>query len=303
MTVLELINLTTGYFEKKEIESPRFNAEMLLASVMKCRRLDLYLRFDQPLPEIEVAEYRELIKQRALRTPLQYLLGEVEFHNLRLKVNPSVLIPRPETELLIDEAIKINNLRSAIQPNGIQYDAVAEPESPVYDSLRILDIGTGSGNIAIALAKHLTCSVTAIDIDENALATARENARMNELDGRIQFRQIDILADMIDDMGKFDLIVSNPPYVDKDEYKNLQAEIKDHEPRFAVTDDDDGLRFYRRIAELLPNLLANGGALLVEIGFGQAASVVDIFSNAGLTDIAVIKDYLNIERVVKGKRK
>jgi len=175
LTVLESITLSTEYLKNKGIESPRINAELLLANILNCKRLNLYLLFDRPLTDEETAKYRELLKRRSKFEPLQYIIGNVEFYGLDFYVNPSVLIPRPETELLVEAIIDIYK---------------------DYDPVNILDVGTGSGNIAVALAKNIINSyITAIDISEDALKTAKGNAVLNSVDNKIDFIQADFLKD------------------------------------------------------------------------------------------------------------
>jgi len=280
LTVLEAINRSTEFLEKKNIESPRTNAEHLLAHVLKCKRLDLYLAFDRPLKENETDIYRELIVRRGKTEPLQYIVGTVEFYGLEFKVNPSVLIPRPETELLIEKILESVNKE---------------------DSLKILDIGTGSGNIAVSLAKNLSNStLTAIDISEDAIEVAEENSELNNINGQISFYKIDFVNEQGFSESNFDLIVSNPPYVSINDYSGLSPELKDHEPKIALTDNKDGLNFYSEISKKAQTLLNKNGKLFFEVGMGQAEEVKTILIQNSFSDIEIFKDYSNIERVVKG---
>jgi release factor glutamine methyltransferase len=280
LTVLEAINRSTEFLEKKNIESPRTNAEHLLAHVLKCKRLDLYLAFDRPLKEDETNIYREFIVRRGKTEPLQYIVGSVEFFGLEFKVNPSVLIPRPETELLIEKILESVNKE---------------------DSLKILDIGTGSGNIAVSLAKNLSNStLTAIDISEDAIEVAEENSELNNINGQISFYKIDFVNEQGFNESNFDLIVSNPPYVSINDYSELSPELKDHEPKIALTDNKDGLNFYSEISKKAQTLLNKNGKLFFEVGMGQAEEVKTILIQNSFSDIEIFKDYSNIERVVKG---
>ena len=281
MTVLESLQLSTDFLEKKGIESARLNAELLLSEILKCKRLDLYLKFDQLLKENEVDIYREWIARRGKFEPLQYIIGNVEFYGLPFKVTPDVLIPRPETEILVEEVIKFCKDKTG---------------------LKILDIGTGSGNIPIALAKNLSDAVvTAIDISENALSIARENAVANGVEGKIHF----ITADVKNYMSgyQFDILVSNPPYVSKEEYPILQNEIRNYEPMAAVTDSNDGLVFYRTIAERAKILLKSNGKIFLEVGKDQSKDVADILVKNDFINIYFVKDYQQIDRVVVGELK
>jgi release factor glutamine methyltransferase len=255
----------------------------MLASVLHCKRLDLYLLFDKPVNEAHIDEYRSLVKRRSEREPLQYILGEVEFYSLTLKVTPAVLIPRPETELLVAEALDF--LQS-------KHGAAC------------LDIGAGSGNISIAIAvNHVDVRLTAIDASENALAVARENAQMNNVSERIEFLRRDIFSVPLIELGRFELIVSNPPYVSKADYQTLQEEITKYEPAIAVTDDADGYNFYRTIIPSAYDSLRGDGALMIEAAQGQSEILCSMFKQNGFCNISVIKDYAGIERIIKGEKK
>ena len=280
LTVLESINLSAEYLNKKGIDSPKLNAELLLARILKCKRLDLYLSFDRPLKEDEIQVYRELLKRRISNEPLQYILGSVEFYGLEFKVNSSVLIPRQETEILVE---------SVINSTG---------KDKEYN---ILDIGTGSGIIAVALARHLPAArVTALDISEEALAVAASNAELNEVNDRINFVKADITKEN-NFPDKFDIIVSNPPYISSTEYEELKPELKVYEPKFALTDYNDGLSFYRSIAGAAGNMLNTGKRIYFELGAGQSGSVKEIMEQNGFSKIEITKDYLDIDRVISGE--
>lgn len=280
ITVLEAIKLSTEYLEKKQVESPRTNAEILLADILHCKRLDLYLSFDKPLSENELNLYRESIKQRAMRIPLQYILGYVEFFGLKINVNQNVLIPRPETELLVEKII--NDFKS-------------------IKNLRILDIGSGSGNISLSLAKNLENSfVTGIDISDKAIEVAIDNAIKNSV-ANVEFKLLDIMTEEIFNQGKFDLIVSNPPYVSKNDYQTLEPELKVHEPRVALTDNADGLTFYNRIITIAKNILKQQGYLYFEIGKDQHEIIYGLMNQQNFNNIKIQKDYSGIERMIYGQ--
>ncbi len=280
ITILEAIKLSTEYLDKKNVESPRANAEILLSEILKVKRLDLYLSFDKPLSENEINLYRDYIKKRGMRIPLQYIVGQVDFYGLKIMVNENVLIPRPETELLVEKIIDELKNKSV---------------------LKILDIGSGSGNISLALAKNISDSfVQGIDISSEAINIANENAKIN-LISNVNFLQKDIFDDEIFSFGKFDLVVSNPPYVSISDYQNLEPELKNYEPKVALTDDDDGFKFYRRIALLLKHLLNSNGKLFLELGAGQFQTVKEIFISSGLQNINVFKDYQGIDRIFFGE--
>jgi len=283
ITVLESINLSTQYLAQKGIESPRMNSELLLADILNCKRLDLYLSFERPLSEDEMKKYRECIRRRGNFEPLQYVIGKVEFYGLELKVSPSVLIPRPETELLVENVL-----------NQFSKD----------QRLIILDIGSGSGNIAIALAVHLPQSkIVSTDISEEALLIAKENSERHGVSERIKFVRHDILRNDLNNFPMFDIVVSNPPYVSKKNYSTLQKEIKNFEPAIAITDEGDGYTFYREISAKASVKLKENGKLFFEIAQGQSEVVVEFMTKNNFKNIGVTKDYQNIDRVIFGERK
>lgn len=282
LNVLESLQLSTNFLEKKGIESPRLNAELLLAEILNCKRLDLYLKFDQPLKENEVDRYREWISRRGKFEPLQYIIGKVEFFGLQFKVTRDVLIPRSETEILVEEVINFCKSKSG---------------------LKILDIGTGSGNIPIALSKNLTnVEITTVDVSAKALEIAKENALLNGVESGVKFILSDVNHLKIE-TGLFDIVISNPPYISAEEYPTLQKEIIDYEPSIALTDSNDGLDFYRAIAERSKSFLKKEGKLFLEIGKGQFEDVEKILSKNDFHNIEIIKDYQQIERVISGELK
>jgi release factor glutamine methyltransferase len=281
ITILEAIKLSTEYLEKKGVESPRVNAEILLTEVLKFKRLELYLSFDKPLTENELNIYREFIRKRGMRIPLQYIIGSVEFYGMNLYVNENVLIPRPETEQLVEQIINDNSQRTG---------------------LRIMDIGTGSGNISIALVNNLNkCEVIGIDISEKALAVARSNYEIYPSENKLYFKQFDIMNNDVNQLGKFDLIVSNPPYVSLNDYQNLEPELRVHEPIEALTDNLDGISFYKKIIALSNSMLNSNGKIYFEIGKDQYQIIFDIMKNCGFDEIKIIKDYAGIERIICGE--
>lgn len=277
-SVLRLLRWTADYFTGRGIDAPRLDAELLLADTLGLDRVGLYVNFERPLQTDELAAFRERVKRRAGREPLAYILGHTEFWSLPLKVTPAVLIPRPDTELLVEEALP----RLADGPR------------------QVLDIGTGSGALAIALAhERPECTVTAIDVSMAALEVAAENARANGVAERIRFVPGDLGALPA---GPFDLMVANPPYIPSGELATLMPEVRDFEPLLALDGGADGLAAYRAIAVQTDTVVTVGGWLLVEVGAGQAAAVQTLFAAAGLTDIFVSRDLAGIERVVGGKR-
>jgi release factor glutamine methyltransferase len=280
--VLSMLTWADAYLAERGIEEARLNAELLLAHVLQIPRLQLYLQFDRPLVPEELAAFKALFRRRLAREPLQYILGETNFMGLTLRVDRRALIPRPETEHLVEAALAY--LKSHADP------------SPA-----ILDIGTGSGNIAIALGKSFPGSrVVSIDKSGEALGLARENADSN-LTPNVVFVQGDVLQD-VEIRGTFDLIVSNPPYVSLREYNELEPEVREFEPREAVTDGEDGLRFIRAITARCSSCLAPGGGLMIEIAYNQEKAARRMLEDAGCVDVSVLKDYAGHPRVVRGVR-
>lgn len=280
LTVLDALKKTTEYLEKKGIESARVNAEIMLAYILKCKRLQLYLSFDRPLNENEKNLYREFLQRRVNHEPVQYITGIVGFYGLEFQVNKSVLIPRPETEILVETIIENTNEN---------------------EETNILDIGTGSGNIAITLAKHLPNSkITAIDKSKDALKIAVKNSELNNVKERINFIENDILNNQNIFDNVFDLVVSNPPYISKKEYNNLEPELNKHEPSIALTDFSDGVIFYKNISKQAKNLLNTKGKLFFEIGAGQSKKIKEIMEQNNFYNIQIIKDYQNHDRVIWG---
>jgi release factor glutamine methyltransferase len=276
-TVLKLLRWTADYFAGRGIDSPRLDAELLLADTLGLDRVGLYLNFERPLQADELTAFRERVRRRAAREPLAYILGKTEFWSLPLKVTPAVLIPRPDTELLVEEALQ-----------------------RLTDAARVLDVGTGSGALAIVLAhERPECRVTAIDLSPGALAVATKNACSNRVEERIGFEPGDL--DALPG-GPFDLVVANPPYISSGELVTLMPEVRDFEPHLALDGGSDGFDAYRALARQADAVLAPGGWMLVEVGIGQAAAVQDLFAKAGLTEIFVSRDLAGIERVVGGKK-
>ncbi len=285
LSVLEAIKLSTEYLEKKGIESPRLNAELLLAEVLNLKRMELYLQFDRPLTEDEKNTYRNFLKLRGEKKPVQQILGHTEFMGETFVVSSDVLIPRPETELLVE---KITN------------------DFPNFSG-KILDIGTGSGNIAIMIAKLLPeAEMYALDISPKALEIAKENELKILSEKKINFFQADIFSDEIfsnSENNKFDIIVSNPPYIPKEEFEKLQAEVKYYEPRNALTDEKDGLSFYEKITELGTRMLVPNGKIYFELGAGLSEIVKEILTERNYENIEIIKDYAGIDRIIKAEKK
>ena len=276
-TVVRILEWTADYFREQEIESARLDAELLLTVVLDLDRVGLYLQYDRPLNAVELTSYRALVKRRAAREPLAYILGKCEFWSLPILVSPSVLVPRGDTEVLVEEALE-------------RLDA----------SDTVLDIGTGSGVIAIALAHEKPqLQVEAIDNSAEALAVAEQNADINGVGARIVFRQEDLgrLSG-----GPYSMIVSNPPYIPEVDRDALMPEVRDHEPHQALFAGADGLAAYRQIVEQAPARLVAGGWLLLEVGIDQSEPVAALLRTAEFSDISVRDDYAGIPRVVCGRK-
>jgi release factor glutamine methyltransferase len=275
-TVLKILQWTADYLSQKGVESGRRDAELLLCSTLDLDRVGLYLNYDRPLSPAELGVFREQVGRRARREPLQHILGRAEFWSLPFRVTPAVLIPRADTEVLVEEALK----------------RLAGPCS-------ILDVGTGSGAIAIALAHELPAAVvTAVDISAEALAVAAENARANSVEGRVVFHQVDLGALP---GGPYDLIVANPPYIPEGEIPELMPEVRVFEPHLALNGGGDGLECYRRLLPAAATCLKPGGWLLLEVGCGQAPQVLDLLRQSGFDQCFTARDLAKIERVVGGR--
>lgn len=274
MTVLEVIQRSTEFLARKGVDSPRLQIELLLAHVLQMPRLKLYLNFERPLSEEQVTALREFVRRRGEREPLQHLLGTVNFLGLELAVTREVLIPRPETEQLVELAAKYLAPRNAGQ---------AQPT-------RVLDFGTGSGCVAVVLAKQFPAAeIHASDISEAALRVARENAARHGVAERVYFHQGDGFAAVPAGM-RFDLLVSNPPYIPGGEIAALQPEVRDHDPRLALDGGTDGLDFYRRFVAEAPAFLQPEARLVAEFGDGQETALAGLFAAPGWGIEAIERD-------------
>lgn len=280
-----LLKKSTDYLKSTGSTSPRLDAELLLAEVLGVSRVDLYINFEQPLTGAEVDRYRELIRLRGKGAPVAYILGRAYFRNLTLKVDRSVLIPRPETEHLVEAALGFLMERDWPRP------------------ATVLDLGTGSGAIAIAItAAFPDAEIIAVDASAEAVELAGENARVAGVAARIDFRRSDMF-DALDPLGTFDLIVSNPPYISDEEWDDLPRDIRDYEPEAALRGGCDGLDYYRLLAVEAPRFLRPGGCLALEIGAGQGESVTEALREVeSLGPAQIIRDYSGHDRVVTVRR-
>jgi release factor glutamine methyltransferase len=283
-TVLELLNLTRDFFEKRGIEgTARLDAELLLANVLGCRRIDLYVRYDEAVGGETLDTFREHVRQRADRRPVKQIIGRCEFRSLDFEVGPNVLIPRPETEHVVDATLR------------------RLPEGPC----RVADLGTGSGCIAVSLA-HERPEVTlhATDASPAALDVARRNVARHDVAERVSLAEGDLFAALADVTEPFDAVVSNPPYVADAEWADLMPEVAQYEPREALLSEDDGLAHIRRLIDEAPTFLKPGGWLIVEISPHTAERARQAAENAGAyDDVEVQRDLNKHERVLVARKK
>jgi release factor glutamine methyltransferase len=262
----------------------RRDAETLLLHVLQKSKSWLMAHGEEPLSAVEAARYAELLERRFHGEPIQYITGETEFYALPFRVTPDVLIPRPETEQLVEKVIEWA-ARFATRKTA-----------PGIPPLRILDVGTGSGAIAVAVAHHLPqAEVTAIDLSAAALAVAQGNAEANKVAGRIRFLEGDLLAPVAGE--SFDVVVSNPPYVPLADRDSLSVEVRDYEPALALFAGEDGIDVYRRLIPAASSALASGGLLALELGYGQDQAVAALLENAGFHPIELLPDLQGIPRI------
>jgi len=287
-TIKELLKVTTDYLERKEIESPRLSAEILLAHQLDIDRVKLYLRFDQPLHDKEVAGYRSLIKRRLSREPIQYITGVQEFWSMDFTVGPQVMVPRPETELLVEHALAL----------------CRQKRSSEGSCERILDLGTGCGAIAVAIARELEgVAVWASDVSQDALEMARRNAKKHGVEGRIEFVLSDLWQNLSNQELTFDIIVSNPPYIKSESMDSLPPEVRDYEPRHALDGGEEGMRYIIDIIQGAPRHLNRGGWILLEMDpdqTRQALGMIEASNSYGQT--VRLKDYSDTYRVVMAQK-
>ncbi len=286
MTVIEAIQRSGDFLARKEVDSPRLQAELLLAQVLGMPRMKLYLNFDRTLVPAEADAYRELVQRRGRREPLQHILGTVQFHGLELAVSRDALIPRPETELLVEQAVKWIQERAGRAPGPVQ----------------VLDFGTGSGCIALAIAAASPSAVVrAMDVSAAALAVARANAGRLGLEARVEFIEGSNLAACPAE-ARFDLVVSNPPYIASAEIATLQPEVRDHDPRLALDGGADGLDFYRVLSADAGSRVNPGGAVMVEFGDDQGPAIRGMFLAHGWLVDELLPDYSGRERILIARR-
>ena len=316
-TIGRILKWTEQYFKDKGIESPRLDAEVLLAHVLEKQRIYLYVHFDEPLQPAELAAYREMIKQRVLHVPVAQILGEKEFMGLTFKVTADTLVPRPDTEILVQAAVeRLKAMKGEKSATGVLADesAAEEPaegqpaggadaEQEVAEPLHIADIGTGSGAICLSVLHYLADTVAdTVDISPAARAVAEENAASLGLADRVTFHTGDLLQPL---RGMtFAAILSNPPYIPEADIAGLAPEVRLKEPHTALSGGRDGLDFYRRLAKEAPAMLVPGGFMAFEVGIHQAEPVAALAkANPLIARTEILPDYAGIDRVVVGWRK
>ncbi|MEZ6143452.1 MAG: peptide chain release factor N(5)-glutamine methyltransferase [Zavarzinella sp.] len=281
-TIQRLLTWTEDYFRNRGVEQPRLEAQILLAHTLGCSKIDLYVRFSELASDSIRQQYRELIRRRTEGTPIAYLVGEKEFFSLKFHVSPAVLIPRPDTEVLVMEALRLIDAKKPAQ---------------------ILDMGTGSGCIAVTLAKSLPLAhLQAIDLSLDALEVAKGNAALHSVGDRLQFLHGDWWQAVSPD-ATFDLIATNPPYISEAEWTEVDAGVKNFEPTMALLAPPDGLRFYRSLATDAAAHLHHGGHLLAEIGYQQGIAVKELFAaQPEWANIRILKDFSGNDRVLAATR-
>jgi release factor glutamine methyltransferase len=283
-TIQRLLTWVTEYLTQKGVDAPRLSAELLLSNVLGLKRIELYTQYHKVVAQEQLTQLRGLVKRAGEHEPVAYLVGKTEFYSIEFEVAPDCLIPRPETELLVQRSIEFLRKRT-----GPQY---------------ICDLCTGCGIIAVAIAKNVPdTKVLATDISAAALAIAAKNVEKHKLQDRIELRQGDLFEPLVPRLDQFDLIACNPPYVSAAEYEALEKNVKDYEPRIALYAGQDGLDVYRKITEKVDQFLKPDGILLLEIGYTQGPAVRDLLEQTGaLAQIQIDKDLQHHDRVVAAKR-
>jgi release factor glutamine methyltransferase len=283
VTVLEVIQRSTEFLKNKDVDSPRLQTELLLAHLLGLPRMQLYLNFERKLSQTELDSFRELIKRRGQREPLQHIVGSTSFCGLEISVNRHILVPRPETELLAEKGWTFLN---------------SSPSTINHQLSTALDLGTGSGCLGIALAAHCSgAQIVATDISADALELARQNAIRHNVLNRIDLLQGDAFKALAS-AKHFDLIISNPPYIPTAEIQTLQIEVREHDPRLALDGGPDGLVFYRRISAEAKPFLKPGGKIMLEFGDGQAEAIGKIFESEKWIVEAIVEDYNQRPRIL-----
>ena len=283
-TIQRLLTWVTEYLTQKGVDSPRLSAELLLSHVLGLKRIELYTQYNKVVLQEQLDRLRDLVKRAGLHEPVVYLVGKTEFYSIEFEVTPDCLIPRPETELLVQRSIEFLRKRTGPQ--------------------LVCDLCTGCGVMAVAVAKNVPdARVLATDISEPALAVAAKNVEKHKLQERIELRKGDLFEPLVPQLDQFDLIACNPPYVSAAEYEALEKNVKDYEPRIALYAGEDGLDLYRKIVEKVDQFLKPDGVLLLEIGYQQGPAVRGLLEQTGVfAQIRIDKDLQSHERVVVATR-
>ena len=303
-TVGRLLQWTADYLKGHGSESPRLDAEVLLAEVLGCQRIQLYATFDDVPGEQQRAAFRELVRRRAEGTPVAYLVGRREFYSLSFRVTPDVLIPRPETELLVVAVLDLAKESSGFRVQGSESANQQSTINNQQSTISIADVGAGSGVIAVCLAKHLPAGrVTAIDISPAALAVARENAKQHGVADRIEFVESDLFTAVAADR-RFDFVVSNPPYVSAAEMEKLAPDVRKYEPHAALLAGPKGTEVIERLIPQAAERLRPGGHLLMEVSPMIHDAVRSLLNSDGRFEVGTtIKDIARLPRVVQARRR
>ena len=275
--IIDIINWGEEYFRFKGFENPKQEIEWLLCDLLNYKRIDLYLEFENTISDSKLDQLKGWVKRRRTREPLQYITGQTQFYGYPFKVSPDVLIPRPETERVVD--VVLHTIGNITKP-------------------RILEVGSGSGCMAVSIgAEKRNAYILSIDISKPAIDQARKNADLNATTN-VDFMVLDFLKELPE--GQFDLLVSNPPYIPLNEIGTTMPEIHNHEPQIALTDNRDGLTFYQRFAEVAKELVKPGGWVIMEVGLGDhPAKAMEIFQSGGYKNLGLITDFNGNERVLK----
>jgi len=300
-TIVELLRWTTDYLRDKGVLEPRASAEVLLAHVLNLSRLDLYLRYDQPLSPEELARFKSLVVRRRQGEPVAYLTGHKEFWSLDFQVRSGVLIPRPETEILVASALEAARTTIGLELEGQEPQKFARQKKTV---LWGLEIGVGSGAVVVALARELPqMAWLALDLSETSLTVARDNARRHGVADRLRFVRSDLLSGL-NPGPRFALLVANLPYVPRAQWEQLPREIRDFEPQQALSGGEDGLSLIRPLTQEAHRYLRPGGCLALEVGEGQAGEVLELLRQTGAYQgLETLADYQGIQRVLRGMRR
>ena len=306
-TIQKLLNWITEYFTEKAIDAPRLSAELLLSHVLAMTRIELYTKFDKPVDQRQLDQLHALTKRAGQDEPLAYLIGKTEFYSIEFDITPDCLVPRPETELLVERAIEFLRARIAIKaatPDVLYRGQIAGVDTTPAQS--VCDLCTGSGCIAVAIAKNFpSAKLIATDICDRALEVAASNTAKHGLTERIALLHGDLFDPLIRqlDNTEFDLIVCNPPYISAPEFDALDKNVRDYEPRIALLAGSDGLDVYRRIIEKADTFLKPDAALMLEIGYAQGPAVKKLIEQTdAFAQIKIEKDPHNNDRIVTARK-